>query len=338
MRLVVTGGTGFLGGRLIARLAEGGHQVLALTRSASSHDRLAALGATPVPGDLEGGRPLSLPRVDAVVHAAARFRFAGPRAPYFRTNVDGTAALIRAAEAAGARTFVHVSAAGIIMDDRGSPVRDADESAPTHPDSFSAYLASKAQAEAAVLAADRPGFRTVALRPPGVWGPGDMWSRELPHAIASGQFAFIDRGDFAYATCHVDNVVEAIECALERGTGGRAYFINDREKQTFREFIGRIAGVHGVSIDRLRSMPYRLAFFMGRMMEAVWSLRRQAGDPPLSRSMVRMIGREFSTSDAAARRELGYVGKTSLAEGMRLYRAARPSQGARNILEDTSIR
>ena len=66
--------------------------------------------------------------------------------------------------------------------------------------------------------------------------------------------------------------------------------------------------------------------------------RRQADDPPLSRSMVRMIGREFSTSDAAARRELGYVGKTSLADGMRLYRAARPSQGARNILEDTSIR
>ena len=291
MRLLVTGGTGFLGGRLIGRLAEGGHQVFALTRTASSHERLTVMGATPVSGDLEGRQPLSLPGVDAVVHAAARFRFAGPCAPYFRTNVDGTAALIKAAEAAGARTFIYVSAAGVVMDDRGSPMRDADESAPTHPDSFSAYLASKAQAEAAVLAANKPGFRTIALRPPGIWGPGDMWSRELPGAIASGQFAFIDRGDYAYATCHVDNVVEAIECALERGTGGRAYFINDREKQTFREFIGRIAGVQGVSIDKLRSIPYRLAFFMGRMMETVWSHTPHAGETPLSRSMVRMIGK-----------------------------------------------
>lgn len=338
MRLLVTGGTGFLGGRLIPRLAEGGHQVFSLTRSASSREILAAMGATPVTGDLEGGQPLSLPRVDAVVHAAARFRFAGRRAPYFRTNVDGTAALLKAAEAAGARTFVHVSAAGIVMDDRGSPMRDLDESAPTHPGSFSAYLASKAQGEAAVLAADKPGFRTIALRPPGIWGPGDMWSRELPAAIASGQFAFIDRGDYTYATCHVDNVVEAIECALERGTGGRAYFINDRGRQTFREFVGRIAGVQGVSIDRLRSMPYRLAFFMGRMMETVWWLRRQAGDPPLSRSMVRMIGREFSTKDAAARRELGYVGRTSLADGLRLYRVARPNKEATRHLEGAGVR
>jgi len=330
MRLLVTGGTGFLGRRLIRKLADSGHQVFALTRSDSSHRQLAAMGATPVPGDLEGGQPLALPAVDAVVHAAARFRFAGSRAPYFRTNVDGTVALLEAAAAAGAGRFVHVSAAGVIMDDRGSPVPAADESAPTHPTSFSAYLASKSRAEAAVLAADRPGFRTLALRPPGIWGPGDMWTRELPAAIASGQFGFINRGDYAYATCHVDNVVEAIECALERGQGGRAYFIADQEKRTFRQFIGTIADVHDLSIEKLRSMPYPLAFFVGRMMELVWSLRRSADDPPLSRSMVRMIGREFAVRDDAARRELGYVGKTSLADGIRLYRAARQGHAARN--------
>lgn len=338
MKILVTGGTGFLGARVIAKLAEGGHEVFGLARSASSEERLTAMGAKTVSGDLDEGRPLSLPNVDVVVHAAARFRFAGPREPYFRTNVGGTTALLEAASKAGASAFIYVSAAGIIMDDRGSAVHDADESAPTHPHSFSAYLASKAQAEAVVLAANKPGFRTIALRPPGIWGPGDMWSWQLPGAIASGQFAFVDRGDYTYATCHVDNIVEAIECALERGTGGRAYFINDQEKQTFREFISRIASVRDVSVDKLRSIPYRLAFFMGRMMETVWSLGRQAGDPPLSRSMVRMIGREFSTSDAAARRELGYVGKTSLAEGLKLYQEAHMSKGARDLLETGSVR
>jgi nucleoside-diphosphate-sugar epimerase len=321
MKIFVTGGTGFLGARLIPKLVQSGHGVFGLTRSASSHAKLRAMGATPVDGDLEGRGPLSLPTVDAVVHAAAHFRLAGPRAPYFRTNVKGTTALLTATEKTGAKTFIYVSAAGIIMDDRGSPIRGADESAPTHPHSFSAYLASKSRGETAVLAANKPGLRTIALRPPGIWGPGDAFSRELPRLIKSGLFAFIDRGEYPYATCHVDNVVEAIQCALERGTGGHAYFINDQETQTFREFIGMIASLQNLSIDKLRSMPYRLAFTMGRVMEFFSSITFRKSDPPLSRSMVRMIGRPFATSDAAARRELGYVGKTSRTAGLALYRA-----------------
>lgn len=323
MRILVTGGSGSVGMRLVAQLLAAGHEVLALARSTTSQQRLEATGASPVQGDLDGGR-LELPSVDAVVHAAAHFHFAGPRAQYFRTNVDGTKMLLAAADKAGAKTFVYVSAAGIIMDDRGSPVRRADESAPTQLRSFSAYLASKAQAEAAVLAANRPGFRTVALRPAGIWGPGDMWSRQLPKAIAARQFGFIDRGDYAYSTCHVDNVIEAIGCALERGTGGRAYFINDRDTLTFRDFVRMVANSENLSIDELPSTPYGVAFFLGRMLEGVWPLLRRADDPPLSRSLVRMIGREFTTSDAAARRELGYAGEIGVAEGARLYRISNP--------------
>lgn len=322
MRILVTGGSGFLGGRLIPWLARNGHEVFALARSASSDDTLRALGATPVVGDLEDGRAIALPRLDAVIHAAAHFRFAGPRAPYFRTNVDGTVSLLAAARKSGATTFVYVSAAGIVMDDRGSPLRNVDESAPTHPDSFSAYLASKAQGEAAVLAADSPGFRTIALRPPAIWGPGDMFSRMLPHAIASGQFAFIDRGEYPVSTCHVDNVVEAIGCALDRGAGGRAYFVNDRESWTFRDLIRSIARTQGLSTDRIRSMPYRLAFMIGGFMEFLAAITFRKDDPQLSRSMVRMIGRESRTCDAAARRELGYIGATSHAAGLQMYSAA----------------
>jgi nucleoside-diphosphate-sugar epimerase len=321
MKILVTGGTGLLGGRLIPKLAADGHQIFALTRSASSHAELKAMGATPVDADLESSAPLALPAIDTVVHAAALFRFSGPREPFFRTNVDGTGALLKAAETAGAQIFVYISAAGIIMDDAGSPIRNADESAPTFPNHFSAYLASKARAEPLVLKADKPGFRTIALRPPAIWGPGDPFSRELPAAIKSGQFAFVDRGNYAFSTCHADNVVEAVECALERGDGGRAFFIADSEKQTFREFIASLASLQGLSIDKLRSMPYWLASTIGRVVDAVWAITRREGDPPVSRSMMRMIGREFSVNDAAARRALGYVGKVSRAEGLQAYGA-----------------
>ena len=145
MRIFVTGGSGFLGSRMIGTLVNQGHEVFALARSTSSGERVRALGAKPITGDLERSEQLSLPKIEAVVHAAAYFRFAGPRAPYFRANVEGTRALLTAAQKAGAATFIYVSAGGVVMDDRGSSIHDADERAPTFPNSFSGYIASKAR-------------------------------------------------------------------------------------------------------------------------------------------------------------------------------------------------
>jgi nucleoside-diphosphate-sugar epimerase len=316
MKILVTGGSGFLGSHLIPKLVEDGHTVFALARTAASSDTVRSLGATPVQGDLENSDELSLPAVDSVVHGAALFRFAGPRAPYFRANVAGTEAILGAAQQAGATAFVYISAAAVVMDDRGTPMRSVDETAPTYPHSFSGYIASKAQGEAAVLAANRPGFRTIALRPPALWGPGGPFSKQLPHAIESGQFAFIARGEYPFSTIHIDNAVEAVQCALERGTGGRPYFISDRDLVTFREFVAGIAETEGLSIDGLHSVPYRVAFTLGRLMETFAGMRSDKGDPPLTRTMVRLIGRELTTNDTAARRELSYIGTTTRAQGL----------------------
>jgi nucleoside-diphosphate-sugar epimerase len=108
---------------------------------------------------------------------------------------------------------------------KGSPIHNADESAPIFLDHFSAYLASKAQSEKLVPRANGLDFRTIASSTRDL-GAGDPFSRGLPAAIKTGQFAFIDRGDYAFATCHVDNVVEAVECALDRG--GRSCLLHRR--------------------------------------------------------------------------------------------------------------
>ena len=321
MRIFVTGGSGFLGSRMIRTLVNLDHEVFALARSPSSIERVRTLGATPISGDLERPENFSIPKVEAVVHAAAYFRFAGPRSPYFRANLEGTRAMLTAARNAGAATFVYLSAGAVVMDDRGSPIRDADERAPTFPNSFSGYIASKAQGEAAVLAANKPGFRALAIRPPAIWGPGDPFSRALPDAIGSGKFAFIERGDYPFAICHVDNVIEAVRCALVRGTGGRAYFIKDHEPTTFRDFVAMLADLRGLSIGGLKSVPYRLAFTLGRLMEIGAAIISSTSDPSLSRTLVRMIGREFTVCDASARGELGYLASVSRAEGVATYNA-----------------
>jgi nucleoside-diphosphate-sugar epimerase len=316
MKVILTGGTGFLGTRLLSALRDNGHEVLALARSRASADWLQAHGAKPIKGDLASSRNLKLPKADAVIHAAAHFRLAGPSRPFFRTNVEGTTRLLAAARQAGVETFVAIGAAAVVMDDAGTPLIDIDESAPVYPKSFSAYIASKARMESRVVEANAPGFKTIVLRPPGIWGPGDAFSQALPGLVKSGQFSFISRGDYPYVTCHVDNVVEASMKSLSAGKGGRAYFINDNEPVTFREFAIGIAETVGLDISRARSVPYGIAWQAGRLMEFLWNVAGARKDPPLSRTMVRLIGRPFATIDQAARAELGYSGFRSRAEGL----------------------
>lgn len=319
MKILVTGGSGFVGSRIISKFVKDGHEVFALVRSPTSEKDVVKQGASAIMGNLEETVLPDMPAIDVVVHAAAHFRLGGPQAPFYRTNVIGTENLLKAAKVAGAKTFVYISAAGIVMDDKGTPVRNVNEDVPIFPNSFSAYIASKAQAEKSVLSANEPTFRTISLRPPAIWGRGDMFSREIPSAVATGNFAFIDQGKYPFSTCHVDNVVEAVECALESDKGGRAYFVRDQETKTFRTFISVLAGKQGLSIEGIRSVPYWLAWYIGRVMEFGAFIMRSKDDPPLSRAMVRLIGREFSIDDSAARHELGYRGLCSYSQGLAAY-------------------
>jgi nucleoside-diphosphate-sugar epimerase len=98
MKIFVTGGSGFLGSRLIPELVAKGHDVFAMARSSSADSKVLALGATPVRGDMDDLTRFEMPKADAVMHLAAHFHLAGPRRPYFHVNVKGTKALLKAAQ------------------------------------------------------------------------------------------------------------------------------------------------------------------------------------------------------------------------------------------------
>src|SRR5437764_11516105 len=194
-QVFITGGSGFIGGRLIERLIADGHSVRALARSQAAAERVREHGAEPVRGELGDGASLraGAEGCELAFHAAATLGDWGRREDFERGNVQGTQNVLAACAQAGVRRFVHVGTEAALM--AGEPLVDVDETAPLRPDSPVLYSATKARAEQLVLGANRDGFETVVVRPRFVWGRGD--STLLPtmvEMVRAGRFAWIGGG------------------------------------------------------------------------------------------------------------------------------------------------
>lgn len=314
MRVFVTGGSGFIGGHVIERLARAGHEVLAMARSDASAKAVAALGATPVRCDLEAVSAEHLAGASHVVHAAARVEEWGTREQFWSANVVGTERVLAAARAAGVGRFVHVGTEAAIFD--GHDLVDVDETHPYPTKHRYLYSETKAAAEERVLAADAPGaLRTLSVRPRFVWGPRDATLLpEICRAAKEGRFAWIDGGRVRTSHTHVFNLCCGIEAALVRGEGGRAYFVTDAEIHTFRELLTRLTGALGVTLPE-RSAPGAIAGPLASSVETLWRL---AGRPraPMTRLAVDIFRCNVTIKTERARRELGWSPEISFDDGV----------------------
>ncbi|WP_433683547.1 NAD-dependent epimerase/dehydratase family protein [Nocardia sp. CA-119907] len=303
--VLVTGGSGFVGGRLIARLIAVGHTVRALVRSDAAAQRVQGLGAIPVRADLADPEGLRAAAAGAelVFHAAARTD-GGSRQQFWADNVTGTANMIRAAREAGVARFVHVGTEAALMN--GQPLVNVNETVPLRPDSRASYSASKAAAEQLVREANGTGMETVVLRPRFVWGAGD--TTLLPRLVGmvdAGRFSWLGDGRHLTDTTHVDNVVEGLLLAAERGRPGQAYFVTDGSPVVFREFVTQLLATQGVAAPN-RSLPYGIARIVAATGETLWRTLPLTAAPPLDYMSVWVSGRECTIDITKARTELGY--------------------------------
>ena len=310
----VTGGSGFIGGRLIERLRREGLDVRALARSDASAEAVAARGAEPVRGDVNDVDAMRAGAQGAELffHAAAKVEDWGDPKEFDRINVVGTRDALDAAADAGVRRFVHVGTEAAVL--AGRPLLNATELVPLRPDSPVLYCSTKAKAEQAVRAADREGFETVVVRPRFVWGKGD--TTLLPtmvEMVRSGRFRWIGGGTHRTSTTHVDNTVEGLWLGATRGRAGGVYFVTDGEPVVFREFVSRLLETQGVE-PPAKSVPLGVAKAMAGGIERVYA--RRGAQPPLTRFAVWASGLDCTIDISRARSELKYEPVVSIDDGL----------------------
>lgn len=316
MRIFLTGGSGFLGRSLIEAATASGHSVRALVRSAASAERVRQAGAEPVMGELddEAAMRAGMAGCDAVVHAAAHTEEWGPYEDFHRVNVAGTEHVIAAARAAAVPRLVHVSSESVLAG--GRPIVNADETWPRPARAVGLYPLTKGMAEDRVLAANGAGLATVVVRPRFLWGKGDTsLLPKLVEAVQAGRFKWIGGGRYPSSTCHVRNACQGILLACEKGGPGQIYFLTDGPPVEFRAFLTELIGTQGIAVN-VGSVPHGLAVVAAQVSEFVWRTFKLAGPPPITLSLVRVVGEEVTVSDAKARRELGYAPVVSREAGL----------------------
>jgi nucleoside-diphosphate-sugar epimerase len=294
---VVTGGGGFLGLELVRQLRARGDQVTVIGRN--TYPAVEALGARSLVADLSASgvdlRPL-VHGADVVFHTAAKAGVWGPRAEYQNTNVVGTRRILDAAKAAGVPAFVHTSSPSCTFD--GTDHEGVTEDDVGYPTKFEAfYPESKAMAERVVLPANADGFRTTALRPHLIWGPGDP--HLLPRIVArnrQGRLRIVGDGTNKVGITTVQNAaaahVQAADALRSHArNAGNAYFVTDPEPVVLWAWLNAMLEKVGEK-PVTRRVSVGTARFAGNVLERVWTGFSLGGEPP----MTRFVASQLATS------------------------------------------
>jgi dihydroflavonol-4-reductase len=299
--VLVTGGSGFVGGALLERLVAQGREVRALARSSDSTARVASLGATPVSGDILdlGSLVEAMRGCEVVFHAAGVnvMCVRDPR-PMYRVNVDGSGNVVRAAVASGVRRIVYTSSASAIGEVRGTV---GTEDSPHRGSYLSHYERSKHLAECRMMSwARRLEQDVVSVSPSSVQGPGRLGgSARLLLDLVNGRLPVVVETALS--------VVDVVDCttghllAEAEGAAGERYLLNGFTIGV-RDAVAVLRRLTGRP-ERVRFAPRWLVPVTGAMAQAAGTLARR--DLPLCREAVRTLLHGHRYDGSRAERELG---------------------------------
>lgn len=323
--LFLTGGSGYVGRNLIRRLCADGHHVRALVRSPQAAAVVQALGAQPVHGDLlDPGIAAAMEGCAALIHAAADTDHRNASPSQWQTNVEGTRNVLTAARTAGVSVAIVLSSESALT--TGAPLQQAREDHQYPARAAGIYGASKAEAERVAIALSTPHFAVKVLRPRFVWGRDNTTAMPyLLQAVRSGRFAWIDGGHYLTSSTHMDNLAEAVCCALTRGAGGRVYHICDGAPVPFRRLIGAQLLAYGVKPPEKQVPHALLRVFIG--LDDLFRRLRLPLRAPMTRQEFASSAVEVTLDDSRARSELRYRPAVTLEAGIAMLQRQVAEQG-----------
>lgn len=319
MPVLVTGASGFLGGRLAKMLAQRGEQVTVLARPRADLQHLSALGRGQlqiVRGSLTDEEQVlrAVQDVTHIYHCAAASTDWAPREVYLESNVRGTEALLRAAkQARGLRRFLHVSTTDVY----GYPAVPCAESGPLRAAGMP-YNETKILAEQAVWRAQEEGVPVTVIRPATIYGPrGNVFVADIAALLGKRQMAYINGGRSTGGFVYVDNAVDAMLAAADRpGTLGQAYNLSDDTRETWRGYVEALAGGLGCKPPWI-DLSFKTAMALASGMETTQRFfRPNSGRPMLTRHAVHLLGRDQEFPISKLRAAIGFVPQVSFAEGV----------------------
>jgi 2-alkyl-3-oxoalkanoate reductase len=314
MKVLVTGGSGFLGSHVAEQFSAAGHTVVALVRKSSNRKFLSTLSRVELAeGSVEDRASIdrAMAGVDAVIHSAGLVK-ARTEAEFFSCNTEGTVNLLESAlaHAPNLRRFVHISsleACGPSLDGRPVPL---DQEQPV-----TTYGRSKLAAEKAVLAR-KDRLPVAILRPAAIYGPRDVEFLEAFRAARRRQYPVI--GDGTMLGCYTygpDCAKACLQAVLEHVPSGNVYFVDDGEPLSMARAWGEL--VHEVLDTRplLRfGVPFPLFRLASYGVEAYGKVRGKA--VMLTREKVSMLRHNWICESEKTRADLKWAPEVSFREGL----------------------
>lgn len=310
---LITGGKGFLGAHLVARLQAQGEDVRVLARPPAG--QAPANGEDHVVwGDIRDPQAVdqAMEGVDTVFHLVSNFRKGGSdKHEAHAINVDGTVNVLQAAHKHNVRRLVHCSTIGV----HGSVLEiPANEQTAFNPGDL--YQETKLIAEQKVWDFYREtGLPISVVRPISMMGPGDRRMLKLFKGIKKGTFVIVGKGQAYFQPAYIDDVVDGfLLCRDHENAVGEVFILGSEEYVTLNELVSTIADELGVQPPRIR-VPLTPVLWAASLCEAVFV--PLGVEPPLHRRRVSFFQNNRAFSIDKAKSMLGYQPKVSLREALR---------------------
>jgi nucleoside-diphosphate-sugar epimerase len=316
MRVLITGGTGFIGSRLALRCLQRGDSVTLLGQVNNSAEKenqrvLEDRGAKVIlvsVADRDGVFE-AIEGIECVFHlAAAQHEANVPDQHFWNVNVTGTKNVLEGSMRAGVKIFVHGSTIGVYGDALDGRI---DEASPLQPNNI--YGVTKLEAEKLVLSFQQK-MPVVIIRISETYGPGDYRLLKLFKAIKKGVFFVIGSGKNLHHLIHVDDLIEGLFLAATvEAAHGKAFVLAGKDVLTTREMAEIVAGQLGEKLPRLQ-IPLFPFLLLASILEGV--LRPLGIQPPLHKRRMDFFKKSFLFSQEQSTAVLGFVPKIAFSEGV----------------------